>query len=166
MKNKLSHYTPPGYSLTAESNIYILGMLFSTLFSFTFLYKLFDKIAELYEPYPNQNQLIPGAVMPDFIEILDDSLIGFILLAFCILIFIVVRYAYYYQGSKSIYLMHRLPNRYERHHRCITLPVSAAVSCLIAAFILLLIYYLIYIAATPKVCLTPDQWQKIWRELL
>jgi uncharacterized membrane protein YqhA len=92
--------------------------------------------------------------------------VGFLILALCMLALIVYHYAYHYQGSKSIYLMKRLPNRWEMHRRCITLPLLAALICLIAAIAFLLIYFGIYMVFTPKECLTLGQWQKIWSVLL
>ena len=40
---------------------------------------------------------------------------------------------------------------------------GVAALCLLAAFVVLLLYFGYYMIATPEQCLTPDQWQKIWR---
>ena len=77
--------------------------------------------------------------------------------------FIVYHYLYYRQGSKSIYLMKRLPSKHELHKRAIALPMLAILGCLVAALIVMLLYFAIYMLATPKQCLLPNQWQKLWR---
>ena len=100
--------------------------------------------------------------MPDFTEILDRSLWGFLVAIIAALALIGVHYACHYQDSKSIYTMRRLPNRWELHRRCLTLPLLAAAVYLILAFVILLIFYAVYMNLTPDVCLTPGQWQKIW----
>ena len=68
----------------------------------------------------------------------------------------------YFQDSKSIYTMRRLPSVWELHRRCLTLPVCGMVIGLGTAFVLILLYYNVYIGLTPEICLTPGQWQKIW----
>jgi uncharacterized membrane protein YqhA len=101
--------------------------------------------------------------MPDFIDIFEGSLGGYFILSLCMLLLIALRYAYYYQNSKSIYLMKRLPDKFELHRRCIILPVMAALSCAVIAFLVLLLYFGHYMLFTPDACLTPGQWAKIWR---
>ena len=68
----------------------------------------------------------------------------------CVLLF---DYLYYYQGSKSIYLMRRLPNRWEMHRRSITLPFAAFVIAVMTEIALWLLYYGIYLVCTPAQCL-------------
>jgi amino acid transporter len=104
--------------------------------------------------------------MTDFYAILGGALYGFLILALCMPALILYHYAYHYQGSKNIYLMRRLPNRWELHKRCVTLPLLAALICLLSVLVLLCIYLGIYMTATPRECLTPGQWQKIWSVLL
>ena len=38
-----------------------------------------------------------------------------------------------------------------------------AAICLAAALILLLVYFAVYQLVTPEACLTPGQWEKLWR---
>ncbi len=163
MKLDLSRCAPPGLDLRAETCLFGGCMALSTLFSLSFLVRFFEERDRLYRSSGSERTLLPDAVMPDFADVLDGALIGFAVLALCMAAFVAVHYAYHHQGSKSIYLMRRLPDRWERHRRCWTLPLLGIAACLLAAFVLLLIYYAIYMLATPEVCLTPGQWRKIWR---
>lgn len=166
MKKKLDHYVPLGLNYRAELKWIAYGLVASFLYSLGFLAAYSNRYASLFWRYEPVKRLQAGAVMPDFIEILDNSLIGFVILAICMIAALVYHYAYHYQGSKSIYLMKRLPSRWELWRRLLTLPILAALFCLCTAAVLLLSYYGIYMAFTPKACLTPDQWQKIWRVIL
>ena len=77
--------------------------------------------------------------------------------------FISTHYSYHYRESKSIYLMRRLSDPWELHRRCLTLPVVGVGLALLVAFVLLMLYFAVYMGVTPEECLTPHQWQKIWR---
>lgn len=128
--------------------------------------RYFNAHSNLYGYEGTKRVLLTDAVMPDMGTLIGSALVGFLIIALCMLAMIVYHYAYHLQDSKSIYLMRRLPNRWELHRRCLTLPLLAIVICLLVAVILLLIYYGIYTIATPGECLTPHQWQKIWSVLL
>lgn len=160
MNHNLLKYIPPGFPIHTEFGVWLGGMIFSVLYSFSF----FASFSETKKILSIHQELQQETIMPDFVDILDISLAGFLVMAFCMLIFIFIHHVYYYQGSKSIYLMRRLPTRFELIKRNITLPILAAVSCLLIAFLFLLIYFAYYMLATPKDWLMPDQWQKIWRE--
>ena len=163
MKLDLSRHAPPGYDLRAEKGMFIGGMALSILYAlFTFGSRFSNQLTELYRVEGTVRVLKDGAIMPDFVEILDGTLTPFWLLSVCFLAQIVSHYAYHFNETKSIYTMRRLPNRRELHRRCLTLPVLAAAIFLIMAFVFLLIFYADYMIVTPDVCLTPDQWQKIW----
>ena len=162
-KPDFSRYAPLGMNLTAFKNLLIWGGIASVFWSFSFITNLTDNLSKLYRTVHDKKVLRDGAIMPDFAELMEFVLIGFLVITVIMLVFIAYNYAYHRQGSKSIYLMRRLPNSWELHKRCITLPIAAVFICIIAAFIMLCIYYWIYMAVTPEECLTPGQWQKIWR---
>ena len=165
-KHDLSRCAPPGINLKQERQFFLTGMICAELYSMLFLLRYGNARSWLFEQHAGQRMLIPGAIMEDFVTILSDALVGFLVLSLCMLVLIVYHYAYHYQGSKSIYLMRRLPSSWELHRRCLTLPLLAVLCCALAALILLLIYYGIYLFFTPKSCLVPGQWQKIWSVLL
>lgn len=92
------------------------------------------------------------------------SLFGMVIL-FC-LITIGTRYRYYYQDSKSVYLMRRLPDRGEWHRSCLVQPLLRVALVLVVMAVLLLIFYTVYMNQVPEECLQPNQWQKLWRWIL
>lgn len=159
-------YAPLGMNLTPLKQTLIWGGIASVFWSFSFVAKLTNSYNNLFRTVRDQRVLREGAIMPDFVELMRYSLIGFLVLAAAMAVICVYNYAYHRQGSKSIYLMRRLPDRLELHKRCLTLPLISILLCTVAALILLCIYYWIYMAVTPEQCLTPGQWQKIWRVLV
>ena len=100
--------------------------------------------------------------MPDFVEILGKGLLGFLIVSTLMIAAAVMHYLYHFHESKSIYTMWRLPNRWELHRRCLTLPAVGLAISAVAAMLFLLLFYAVYMNITPDVCLTPGQWQKIW----
>ena len=168
MKLKLNiyRYAPLGINLSPERRFFVGGIVCSFAYSLQFLIRYGNSHSSLYTWVRNERVLLPNAVMEDFYILLGSSLLGFAIVALCSLAIIIYHYAYHWQGSKSIYLMKRLPNRLELHRRCLTLPLLAALMSLLVAAILLLAYYGIYVACTPKECFLPGQWQKLWSVLL
>lgn len=77
----------------------------------------------------------------------------------------VYNYAKLWQGAKSIYLMGRLPDRWELHRRCLTLPLGWLLSAVLLPALTLLVYYGIYYLITPAACLRPNQLAKLLENL-
>ena len=162
MKSRLVKYAPPGYDYSFDKRFFFAGLGIATAFSFSYFYRFGKAKGELYTYHLGEKELIPGAIMPDFFDIFEGSLWGYLILAFSMLLLIGLRYAYYRQNSKSIYLMKRLPDRFDMHRRCIVVPAIAVICCMAAAFLILLLYFGHYMLFTPAACLTPGQWSKIW----
>ena len=160
--DKLTKFVPAGIDYRQEIRWIGLAFLISLIYSLSFFVTLLDQYDRLFERVGEVRYLIEGAMMPDFSELLGTRLIGFYVIPVGMLILMGYHYFYHYLGSKSIYLMRRLPNRWTLLKRCVTLPVIAILVSLGIAFVLLLIYYGIYHLATPASCLSPGQWQKIW----
>lgn len=164
INNFLTEYSPPAMDLKPEKRVFIWGIIISNIYSLLYYFTNYtDALRNLYEYIYGKRVLIENAVMPDFRSLLGYSFIGFWIVAAAMAGFIIYRYAYYRQGSMSIYLMKRLPQKYEIHKRALTLPIIVILLSLINAFVLLMIYYSVYMLATPKTCLSPDQWQILWR---
>lgn len=162
MRINWNRYGPPGLEIITERNYFLGGLGLSGVFSLGYLFKLAGEISDLYY-YDGQIKILrEGVVMPDFVEVLGNSLTGFWILCLCMLAVAAYHYASHWQGSKSIYVMRRLPKRMEMHRRCLTLPAVGVVVSVIAAFLVMAIYYGIYMLAVPEACLAPWQWQKIW----
>ena len=157
---------PPGFNYLSELKAVAFAFCASILFSLiSFFTEYSAEKRALYIQIGTDMILDESRVMPDFINVLGGSLrILFILAALAFIITSTIHYVYYHTGSKSIYLMRRLPNRYEQHRRHLLFSLIYALIFVLAAAILLLIYYSVYINNTPEACLTPNQWQKIWQD--
>ena len=162
MKHELSRHAPPGYELKPELDFFAWGLVLCALCSLAFCFRLDDAIRALYRWDGVNRTLYPGVSMPDYRTLLGGWPFLFVLHAAAMLSFSVLHYASHYRGSRSIYLMRRLPKRWELHRRCLTLPLFFAAMSLLALLLLIHLYLAVYLIATPDVCLTPGQWQKIW----
>lgn len=165
MKLDLSRHAPVGLSLSGEWAAFFACLFSLLVTSIGYIVGFNHALSALY--FGNTRvKLIPGATMPSFYTLLGDFIYIFVIEATLMLLFIIHHYAYHYQGSKSIYLMRRLPSRWELHRRCLTLPVAGAVVILALGFALVFLFYRTYMAATPPQCLMPDQLEMLWSVLL
>lgn len=169
-KPDLQRLVPPGVNAQQELHLMCGGWVLSLLYSLGFVTGYSQELDNLYTAVTTsagrQYVLRSDAVMPDCVDILGSHLYGFLLVAICMLAVVLYHYAYHRQGSKSIYLMRRLPDGMELHHRCWGLPALGALASILLAFVLLVIYYAVYMFVTPESCLTPGQWQKLWSVIL
>ena len=161
MKIDAARYAPPGINYSRELKWIAAALIASVIYSLGFLIFYIENYRDLFWEQDAEKGIIKGAMMPDFIELLNYRLFGFAIIALCMLAVSLYHYLYHYQGSKSIYLMKRLPNRFELWRRCLALPLGAALFSLVTAMILMLIYFGIYLFFTPEICLAPNQWEKI-----
>ena len=166
-KRELSYYAPVGMELKQEKTVFIVGMIMSSVFSFWVFGIVFsDCLEKLYWKNGAQRTVIPGAMMTNFTEIIGEAFFGFKVVAALMIATAVIHYLYHFQESKSIYTMRRLPSVWELHRRCLTLPICGIVISMVTAFLILLICYGFYVGLTPKECMLPGQWQKIWQWML
>lgn len=85
------------------------------------------------------------AAVPAFGTLLGPALYGFYAVAAGMLLLAAWHYAYHRRGARADYLMDRLPNRWEKHLRCLAVPVLGALASLLTAGVLGLLYRLYYI---------------------
>ena len=159
----VTRHSPPGMELTFERRFTRVGFWVSLLYNLCFFVDYFHARSALYIRENGKRILLTDKTMPDFAELLGSYLWGFAILAVCMSGFVILRYAYYHQGSKSIYLMRRLPHRSERHRRAWLIPLCVVALCVLSALCLLLFEFAIYMLLTPDECRTAGQWEKIWR---
>lgn len=159
-KIDLTRYAPPGLDLRQEKNVFITGMLLSFFYSLVFILDYFSLWKRLWEDWDmgGGSVLKRGAKMEPFLSLLDNHLLGYILVALCALAAVGIHYAYFHQGSKSIYLMRRLPDRRALGRMCWTLPLAAAGLCLVCFLVSLLLFYGVYVTYTPPECLPGTLW--------
>ena len=66
------------------------------------------------------------------------------------------------RGSRSDYLLRRLPDRRELARRAYALPLLLILATLGTMVLALAVYYAVYLALTPPECLQPNQLGKLW----
>ena len=162
-KPDLSRYAPLGINVRSEWQGYVAGLAVAVVYSMIYLLRYFNARENLYEWTLKGRELIEGAVMPDFAELMDGTLLVFLAIALTMMGLVIYHYIYHRLDTKSYYVMRRLPSRWELHRRCLTLPVIGLLICGAAALIMTLIYYWIYMGCTPEECLMPGQWGRFWR---
>lgn len=164
MKYKLYDLFPVGADVSGEKKLILGGLGGSFLWAAVCFGRNYTNARnELYEWRGGDKYLIEGIVMEDFAQIPGPAFWGFWIVMFGMLALAVYHYMSHRQPTKSIYVMRRLPDKWELHRRCLTAPVLGIIGSLVLAFLALVIFYWIYMTFTPAVCLTPDQWAKIWR---
>lgn len=166
-KPDLQRLVPPGVNAQQELKWMFGGWMLSFFYSLGFTMRYAWEYRYLFTDAMGGPRVLKAyEVMPDFADLLSSHLYGFLIVALCMLGVVLYHYAYHRQGSKSIYLMRRLPDGMELHRRCWTLPVLCAMASVLLAFALLMLYYAIYMFVTPDACLTPGQWGKLWRRMI
>ncbi len=162
-KPDLSRYAPLGINVRSEWQGYVAGLAVAVVYSMIYLLRYFNARENLYEWTLQGRQLIEGAVMPDFAELMDGMLLVFAAIALTMIGLAVYHYIYHRLDTKSYYVMRRLPSRWELHLRCLTLPMVGLFICGAAVLIIIAMYYWIYMGCTPEECLMPGQWARFWR---
>lgn len=121
----------------------------------TFSIRFSSAISRLYE-YDfklKKDVLIPGMLLPSYPEIALWSLWPCLLLAAYLVILGAANWASYFQGSRSIYLMRRLPDRWEALRRAVLLPLLGLGAAVLVTVALWLLGYWVYVTVPPEQCL-------------
>lgn len=150
----LDNYVPPGMDGYREFKIYIGAVIFATLESFLyFVLGYSNAYSNLFDYRFGKRVLIENVFIGPYDHIVEG--VFWVPLLICIAIFFVTiyHYMYHYQGSKMMYLMKRLPDKWEVHRRCWTLPVVGSVLMAVWILVLRMLYFAIYIVFTPSQCL-------------
>lgn len=149
----LEKYAPLGINVATEVGVYIAGVVIATLQSTMFFVNYGNATADLYTYRLNKQVLIEGAIIKEFQYLLENVFLFSTLVCIATLLVTIFHYMYHYEGSKMMYLMKRLPDKWEVHRRCWTLPVAGAVLMVVWMQVLKMFYYAVYILCTPSQCL-------------
>lgn len=136
-----------GSILTAFS-FHLAGFMIYYDYCLGALYKD-DARTMLYDPTGKDSRFY----MPSFAEMMDSRYYLFLVAALIMAVLAVQNYRYHLQGSKSIYLMRRLPDQKDFARRCLTLPAMGILAIIFSAAILTGLCYCSYIINTPEVYL-------------
>ena len=164
--NFLTKNAPPGAEILEQTNRYFGQLIVAVLWSFGFLFRYSSARSNLYYTTSHGRYLRSGAMMPEFGDLVGSAFRVVWILLLILVVGIALNYYSFHQGSKSIYLMKRLSDPMELHRRCVLLPALGMAGCLLLRGILIIVYFAVYMLATPEGCLPPDQWQKLWSVLL
>ncbi len=165
----LSRLLPPGYEGEKERNTCAWGLGIAVFLALAgFLARVGDARNDLfYIPYEGAKRILyEDAVMADFSWTVGGTLLWLRMEQLYALLLAIPHYRYFYKGSKSIYLMRRLPSRWELHKRCLAMPLLVVILASAAALLLKCLFFVLYLLFTPEGCLPPDAMQQFWRILL
>ena len=155
-------HVPPGLDWRAECRWAAVGLILGALWSaIVFLYRLDGALDLLYEWVNRQRFLVESRTIAPFPELLYLTMAGFLLGIVLTVPLACYHYACHYLGSRSIYLMRRLPDGWELWRRCLTVPVLLAVLCLGAIELLTILYFLVFLLLTPPPCLPAEPWRQL-----
>lgn len=152
-KYKLQNFHPMTIDVRISLIRYYTVIALVTFVSFIMF--VLDYLKEYNKIYYYRNSIKVHDITPikSFKDILLDSdcMVGFLIIIVLLIACIFVFYLSHKQGSKSIYLMRRLPKKYEFLIRCITLPLLGVLCTVVIRFIFWCLCASIYYGMTPSV---------------
>lgn len=160
---RLEHYAPPGMNLRQLKTVFYGGLIAAALYSMLFIFEWATNLRELSEGQDYYG--IYDLMMPWFEDLIRNKLLGFRIAPICMLPFIFINYAYFFQDSKSIYTIQRLRSPWELHKRCWTLPFACGICQFLVGWMLYWLYCGFYFIFTPAHLVPEQQILFIWRLL-
>ena len=160
LQNWLDAHVPLGLNGTAHAGWISRSIIGAAIFHFIGFSTYYDYcLGTLYRDEKRTILIDPNGedqwvYMPSFGEMMENRYYLFILIALLMAALVIYNYKYHFQGSKSIYLMKRLPDKKDLTRRCLTLPLLGILACIILAAIVTGLCYLVYMSNTPEVYLT------------
>lgn len=152
----LKKLTPPGRETSRMMRSGGFALFAAVMRSFGFFSEYLDARNLLYtprRPAGGEAVLIPGAVIAPFSRVLQGAFSLFPLFWLIMGLEVISAYRYHIGESRPMYLMRRLPNRWELHRRCWGLPLMCAGAGMALMGILTALYFLVYLVFTPAECL-------------
>ncbi len=147
---RFRRFFPPGWNYRMELRFYGFWLLGSAVFSLQFLVKYCLNYQKLFSW--RQGELVyNGGGLIGFSQMLEGCFLGFWILPLLMLLAALFHYFYYYQGSRSIYLIRRLPDRWYVFKSCVLLPFLGTVLSLGLQLLLTLLYAICYVVFAPKI---------------
>lgn len=165
MRNKwesLSRLFPMGWPWQNEIILTAAALGLSTLTAMgLFMSRFTPALDDLYQrAYGQEPVLIPGKLVPPYPQVLGNALLGFGLVALCLILLPIGHFLWHRWGARSDYLMRRLPRRQELAKRCIAGPALLLVITALTGLVMFGLLFLWYQAATPAGHLPPDVWAR------
>ncbi len=150
---KIEDYFPVGYAYQGEIRLLVVWLIGSIIKSFSFFYRYYLAYQRLWEYVfsTQEYRRRDGVFMEEFSILTDGVFRGFLWGFLLILLLGGWHYWYYYRGSKSIYLVKRLSDRWYCLKSCIGMPVIAGIVFFVFIVGLYGIYFVFYKWVTPKI---------------
>ena len=164
-KRILRDCTPPGVDPLRELGYSLLWFVLFVLFGavLVFVIRYTQARGLLYTTVLGRRVLYTGAQIAPLEELLRGVFLPALGYAVICLVQIGVNYASFYRGAKSVYLMRRVPDRWELPRRCAAIPLLALAAGLLLTAGCVLLCDLIYFKATPPQCIPAGQHVLFWR---
>ena len=142
-------YAPPGMETDPWERFTWISLFGCGAFSFFgFLMQMLNARMALFDSHTGE--LTGDFFGWDFMMVLGRTMQPFFFFVVAMVAFVVLNYLYFFEGSKSIYVMARVKRPIELHIRCWTLPLLGAAALLLCRVVLTVVYFLLFLLATPK----------------
>ena len=164
-KRTLRDFAPPGTDPKRDliaATVWFVGLVL--LASLLVFYVRYSRARELlYEDVLGRKLLRSGAQIAPLDELLRGTFLPAIAYFFFCLCDIDANLLSFYRESKSIYLMRRVPDRWELPRRCAALPLLALAIGAVLTALCIGLCNLIYFKATPGQCIPAGEHFIFWR---
>lgn len=150
---RIEKYYPPGYEWQEEWKAVGILMWMAFLLSLQYLFRLEQMTGRLYQ-YEDRVRIVrDGAVADSFAEVVGNGWQWFLLPIAFLVVMAAWHYASYWQHTKSIYVMRRLPKRGVVFLSCVQGPVLCVAVLSLGVALLYGLYLGIYWITVPAVCM-------------
>lgn len=156
-KIRIDRLFPPGYDYQKTCRRLLLYWGLATGYSFLFFMRYHSAYERLYvwvfRDGKNVRVLRDAAKIEPFWELAGSYFVLFFILCIMLVFEAALQYFSYQEGSRSILLIKRLPDKTYLFRTCLLGPLLGMGIVLLTAAVLALIYYAVYIGGTPPQCL-------------
>ncbi len=151
-------YLPAGWDWENLKFGLVMGYVSSPLTLLFYLGRYWEARQGLYVTVEREGkrflELVPTRTIAPFSWLISGApLVGFWAFLGLMALQVLRHYRYHTQGAMSIYLMKRLPDRWELHRRCWVIPLLSTLVELALMGVMVFLCWLLYRYATPEVCL-------------
>lgn len=163
MKKKLRDLVPPWTDGVAHLQICLVALTGPSLISLGIFHAELQETLNILCVWQDATQRIfpPGRMMHDFVTLLHGVWpLFWVPLVTAVILGVVNRHGFS-QGSKAVYLMRRLPDRWEYPRRCFALPLLTLLLGMALTVLVLLACWGLYTHFTPEYAIPPNQWEKL-----
>lgn len=152
MKRMIEAYAPVGTDAKKSVKLWKIAIGWTTaIVLLSYVASLFSMRSNLYS-YSYKvggNVILEGVLMPEFFMVIGRILAIYLVPALLAAVLVVQNYRYHRTGSMSVYLMKRLPNPWEYHRRCLTIPLVELVLTGVVVAVILLLFWGLYWLVVP-----------------